>query len=132
MGAMDQARSNAVLNALLTSTTLPVSTMPIRCRLMTANGSATANGTELAASAGYTSGAAAPSVTFAAASAGGNATSAALSITNMPAATIPGIELWDSSATPVRQFWGALTASKTTNAGDTFLIPAGSLTTALP
>ena len=100
---------------------------------MTANGSSTAAGTELATSAGYTSGTGAPSVTFAAASTttGTAASNAAVSVTNMPAATIVGVELWDSAGTPVRKWWGPLTASKTTVLGDTFTIASGSLTATL-
>ena len=55
----------------------------------------------------------------------------ALTQTNMPAATITAIELWDSAGTPVRKWYGLLTASKTTNSGDTFTIASGSLTAAL-
>ena len=134
MGAMDQTHSNAVLDASLdqSGATVRLATGPIRCRLMTANGSATANGTELATSGGYTAGTGAPSVTFAAASAGSKASNAAVTVTNMPATTIVGVELWDSAGTPARKWWGALTASKTTNAGDTFSIASGSLTVAAP
>ncbi len=109
-----------------------MSTSPIRCRLMTANGSATAAGTELVTSGGYTSGVGAPSVTFAVAASGSKASNAAVTVTNMPATTVVGVELWDSAATPLRKWWGALAASKTTAAGDTFTIASGSLSAALP
>jgi hypothetical protein len=128
MGALDQTHSNKLIDASLGTTALVATTAPIKCRLMTANGSATANGTELATSGGYTSGTGAPSVTFAAASASSASSNSAVTVTNMPAATIVGIELWDSSGTPGRKWWGALTASKTTNSGDTFTIASGSLT----
>jgi len=49
----------------------------------------------------------------------------------MPAATITAIELWDSAGTPARKWFGALTANKTTNLGDTFTIASGSLTAGL-
>jgi hypothetical protein len=49
----------------------------------------------------------------------------------MPAVTVVGVELWDSAGTPARKWWGALTASKTLNSGDTFSIASGSLTAAL-
>lgn len=131
MGAIDQTRANQILDAILATTTLTASTSGIHCRLMTANGSATANGTELTTGGGYTSGTGAPTLTFAAASAGSAASNSAVTVTNMPATTIVGVELWDSNATPKRQAWGALTASKTTNSGDTFSIASGSLTLAL-
>lgn len=131
MAALNQAHANNVIDASLGTAAFTATTGPLRCRLMTANGSATAAGTELATSGGYTSGTGAPTVTFAAASAGSAASSAAITVTNMPAATIVGIELWDSAGTPVRKWYGALSTSKTTNAGDTFSIAAGSITAAL-
>lgn len=131
MGALDQTHSNKLIDASLGTTALTATTAPIHVRLMTANGSATANGTELATSGGYTSGTGAPTVTFAAASAGAAASNAAVTVTNMPATTVVGVELWDSAGTPIRKWWGALSASKTTNAGDTFTIASGSLTTTL-
>lgn len=131
MGALNQAHANNIIDASVATAAFTASTGPIRCRLMTANGSATAAGTELATSGGYTAGTGAPSVTFAAASAGSAASNAAVTVTNMPATTVVGVELWDSAGTPVRKWWGALSASKTTNAGDTFTIASGSLTLTL-
>lgn len=131
MAALVQVHANNIIDASLATAAFVASTAPIRCRLMTANGSATAAGTELATSGGYTSGVGAPSVTFAAAAAGANASNSAVTVTNMPATTIVGVELWDSAGTPLRKWYGALTASKTTNAGDTFSIASGALTAAL-
>ncbi len=130
MSSLDQTFSNSLLDTSVGGAFTPPTT-PITCRLMTANGTATANGTELATSGGYTSGTGAPTVTFAAASAGSKASSGAVTVTNMPATTINGVELWDSSGSPKRLWWGALTAAKTTNSGDTFTIAAGSLTLAM-
>lgn len=130
MSNLDQTFSNRLLNASVGGAfTSP--TTPITCRLMTANGTNTSNGTELATSGGYTAGTGAPQVTFAAASGGTAASNVAVTVTNMPATTIVGVELWDSEATPIRLWWGPLTASKTTNAGDTFTIASGSLTLAM-
>lgn len=130
MSNLDQTFSNKLLDASCGGSFTPPTT-PITCRLMTVNGTSTANGTELATSGGYTSGTGAPTVTFSAAAAGSKASNAAVTVTNMPANTIVGVELWDSSGTPVRLWWGPLTASKTTNAGDTFTIASGSLTLAM-
>lgn len=47
--------------------------------------------------------------------------------TNMPATTVNGVELLDSAGTPVRKDWGPLTASKTTNSGDTVSVAAGAI-----
>jgi hypothetical protein len=98
---------------------------------MTANGSASANGTELATGGGYTAGTGQP-VSFAAATAASpsvSGSSAVVSFTNMPAATTAGIEIWNG--TPARQEFGALTAAKTTAAGDTLSFAAGAITSAL-
>lgn len=130
MSNLDQTFSNALLTASVGgSFTAP--TTPIVCRLMTANGTNTANGTELATSGGYVSGTGAPTVTFAAASGGSVASNVAVTVTNMPATTINGVELWDSAGTPGRKWWGPLTSAKTTNSGDTFTIASGSLTLAM-
>lgn len=122
-----------VVDATLGTAAFVATSGAVKCRLMTANGSGTAAGTELATSGGYTSGTGAPTITFAAA----NTTTAtavsnlAVNVTNMPATTIVGVELWDSAGTPVRKWFGSLSASKTTNAGDTFSIASGSLSAAL-
>jgi hypothetical protein len=108
-----------------------LSTGPLKCRLQTANGSATAAGTEVATGGGYTSGAGAPTATFGAANTttATAATTAAINVTNYPRAeTVVGIELWDSAGSPLRKWFGALTASKTMAAADTFSIASGALT----
>ena len=130
MSNLDQTFSNRLLDSSV-GTAFTAPTTPVTCRLMTANGTNTTNGTELATSGGYTSGTGAPTVTFAAASAGSKASNVAVTVTNMPATTINGVELWDSSGSPVRLWWGPLTAAKTTNSGDTFTIASGSLTLAM-
>jgi hypothetical protein len=134
MGALDQAHANAILDASFdrSGASVRLATGPIHCRYMTANGTSTSNGTELATSAGYTSGTGAPTFTTAAASAGSEASNSAISTTNMPATTVVGVETWDSAGTPARKWWGALSANKTTNLGDTFTIASGSFTAALP
>jgi len=130
MPGLDAAHAANLVDGSLGTAAFVATTGPIHVRYMTANGSATANGTELATSGGYTSGAGAPTVTFASASTttGQAASNSAVSTTNMPATTVVGVELWDSAGTPKRKWWGALTASKTTASGDTFTIASGSLT----
>ena len=125
----DGTRGAQVMDAVNGTTTLTATTTPVRLRQMTAQGSATANGTELATSGGYTSGTGAPSLTFAAASTstGQAASNSAVTITNMPATTINAVELWDSNGTPKRQMQGSITA-KTTNAGDTLSYASGAVT----
>jgi hypothetical protein len=101
-------------------------TTPLKVALVTANGSDTAAGTEVAGG-GY----ARQTLTVAAAVNGATSNSADLVFTNMPSATVTGVEIWDSAGTPVRLWYGALTASRTVNAGDDFKLVAGALSLSL-
>lgn len=124
---LSQAHGNNLLDASLGTATLTATTTPLKCRLMTANGTAATAGTEVTGGS-YAS----QTVTFAAASLVTTTYTAnsnvAATYTSMPAVTVVGVELWDSAGTPVRKWFGPLAASKTTNAGDTFSIASGSLT----
>jgi len=131
MAALVAVHANNILDASLGTTTFVATVTPVKCRLMTAIGSATAAGTELATGGSYVAGTGLSPVTMASAAGESAATSVALTQTNMPAATITAVELWDSAATQLRKWFGALSANKTTNAGDTFTIAIGSLTAAL-
>ena len=105
-------------------------TAPIVLRLMTANGSATANGTELASGGSYVAGTGLSiGANWAAPSGTSQSSNAAVSQANMPAATTVGVELWDSSGTPQRIEHGSMT-SKTTQAGDTLTFTSGAITSA--
>lgn len=64
---------------------------------------------------------------FGAASGGAIANDAGISFTGMPAATITHVGVWDASTAGNFLWGGALAASKTTNAGDTFAIATGDL-----
>lgn len=101
-------------------------TTPLKVALVTANGSDTAAGTEVAGGS-Y----ARQSLSVAAASAGATSNSADLVFAGMPAATVVGVEVWDSAGTPVRLWYGALTVSRTVAAGDELRITAGSLSLSL-
>jgi hypothetical protein len=97
---------------------------------MTANGSDSANGTELGTSGGYT--ALGATITFGSAAASGSiSNTVAVTWTNMPATTVVGLEIWDSTGTPVRIWWGALAASKTVASGDTFEFAISAVTCTL-
>jgi hypothetical protein len=126
MAALNQAHANNVIDASLGTAAFTATTAPLKCRLMTANGTATAAGTEVTGGS-YAS----ITVTFAAAATGSAASNVTLNFTLMPACTVVGVELWDSAGTPVRKWFGALSANKTVHAGDTFQIASGSLTAAL-
>lgn len=69
--------------------------------------------------------------TFDVASAGATANSGNIQFTGMPAATITHVGLWDALTVGNFLWGGALTASKTTNSGDTFQISTGDLDIAL-
>ncbi|MFJ3289976.1 hypothetical protein ACIPMW_32410 [Streptomyces sp. NPDC086669] len=115
------AENRAVDWLMGTATTAP--TTPLKVALVTANGSDTAAGTEVAGGS-Y----ARKNLTVAAAVNGATSNSADLVWTGMPAATVVGVEVWDSAGTPVRLWYGPLAASRTVASGDELRIPAGSLT----
>lgn len=97
-------------------------TTPLKVALVTANGSDTAAGTEVTGGS-Y----ARQDLSVGAASSGATSNSADLVFAGMPAATVVGVEIWDSAGTPVRLWYGALAASRTVSAGDELRIPAGDL-----
>ena len=120
---------NAILDLLCRGTAYTVTT-PIKARLMTANGTDSAAGTELGTSGGYT--ALGQTITFGSAAASGSiANTVACTWTNMPATTIVGLELWSSDGTPKRLWYGALSSSKTVASGDTFEFAIGDVTCTL-
>lgn len=127
--ALDQAFARKMQDHVHGGTALAQPT-GLKVLLMTANGTSTANGTELATGGGYTAGTG-QSVAFSAATAAtptvsGN--SGVVSYVNMPATTIVGVEVWNSTA---RQEFGGLTASKTTAAGDTLSFSIGAIISTL-
>lgn len=125
---LPDAVENILLDLLLRggATTGLGTTTTVRARLMTANGTDSAAGTELGTSGGYT--ATGQTITFGSAASGGSiSNTVACTWTNMPAATITGLEIW-STGTPARLWYGALSASKTVASGDTFEFAIGSVT----
>lgn len=128
---LDQAEATRLVDAMLGKATYSAPTTPMMARLMSANGSASVNGTELTNAGG--SAYAAQNVTTAmpAGSTNGSiANSTAITYTNMPAATSVGVEVW-SSGTARRAMYGALTASKTTALGDSLTFSAAALVLSL-
>ena len=107
-----------------TATTAP--TLPLKVALVTANGSDSAAGTEVAGGSYVRK-----NLTVAAAVSGTTSNSADLVWTGMPAGTFVGAEVWDSAGSPVRLWYGPLAASRTLLAGDELKILAGQLTFAL-
>lgn len=116
---------NQLLDALVGTDTYSVTT-PIKLALMTANGDDGTPGTEVTGGS-Y----ARQTIAFGAASSGQIANNAEINFTGMPAATVVGIEIYDSAGTPKRLAYGALTANKTTASGDTLQFGASSITLSL-
>lgn len=108
------------LNPALTAPTRP--TAPLKVALVTANGTDTTAGTEVAGGS-Y----ARQNLTMAAAVNGATSNSADLVFSGMPAATVVGVEVYDNAGAPVRLWYGALAASRTVAAGDELRLTAGSL-----
>jgi hypothetical protein len=98
----------------------------IKVALNSAVGSASSAGTEISGGS-YSR----QPLIMAAASAESITSGTALTYTNMPAVTVTSIDEWDSAGTPIRRWWGSLSASKTTNSGDTFSIASSSYTKTL-
>lgn len=121
MANVVQVEANALLAASSGQAAYTAPTAPVKVALDTVNGTTTAAGTEVTGGS-Y----ARQSITYAAPSGESIASNAALTYTSMPACTVTGVDEFDSAGTPVRRWTGALTASKTVNAGDTFTIASGS------
>lgn len=121
MSSLTDVAENHVLN-WLTGNTTTAPTTSLKVALVTANGSDSSTGTEVTGGS-Y----ARQNVSFSAASSGATSNSGTLTWTNMPSCTVVGVEVWDSNGSPIRWWWGALTASKAVNSGDTFQIAAGDL-----
>lgn len=101
-------------------------TAPLKVALVTANGTDTTAGTEVVGGS-Y----ARKNMTVAAATNGATSNSADLVWTGMPAATVVGVEVWDSAGVPVRLWYGPLGASRTVASGDELKIVAAALSFAL-
>lgn len=101
-------------------------TTPLKVALVTAAGSDSAAGTEVVGGSYARQNLAVP-----ASVAGATANSADVVFTGMPAATVVGVEIWDSAGAPVRLWYGPLAASRTVAAGDELRITAAALTLAL-
>lgn len=103
-------------------------TTPLKVALYTAAPGETGGGTEVSGGS-Y----ARTNVTLSAASGGSTSNSADVTFPTATASwgTVTHIGIFDSAGTPVLIWYGALTASKTVDNGDTFKIPSGSLTLTL-
>jgi len=120
------AEANRLLDASLGTATYTAPTGAMKLALATATGTAGTAGTEVTGGS-Y----ARQTIAFGAASAGSAANSGAITFTAMPAATVTGVDIYDSNGTPRRAWAGALTASKTVASGDSLSFAASSVTVTL-
>lgn len=116
---------NELLDALVGTSSYTVTT-PIKLALVTVAGSDSAAGTEVTGGS-YSR----QTIAFNAASSGTIDNNATITFSNMPTATVVGVELYDSAGTPKRLAYGSLTASKALVAGDTLQFASGSITLTL-
>jgi len=121
--ALSLAHGNNIIDASLGTASFVATVGPLKCRLMTANGTASTNGTQL------TGGTYAPlTVTFGSAAGQSAANTNALSYTGLTVGSVVvGFELWDSAGTPIRKWWGPATSPRTVGADGTYTVPIGSL-----
>lgn len=105
-------------------------TLPMRVRFLSTVSTDSTPGTEWTTSGGYTAGGVSIAGAFGtAAAAKAKANTAAISVTNAPAQTWADNDIVDSTGTPNRMvFRGGSSLAKTVNAGDSCIIPIGSLT----
>jgi hypothetical protein len=127
-----QARVNQHTNYFIgqTATAPTALTMPAKVQLTTTIGTATALGTVVSGGS-YTDQTIAAAGWTASSGASAASNSGALTYSGMPAIGSPGVQgvnLIDSTGTPVNLASGALSAAKTTNSGDTVTIAAAALT----
>ena len=117
---------NLALDWILSVGTPPRPTAPLKVALVTAHGDDATAGTEVTGGS-Y----ARQDLSVAAAVNGATSNSADLVWTGMPAATVVGVEIWDSAGSPVRLWYGPLSASRTVAAGDELRLAAGALSLSL-
>lgn len=118
--------ASRLLDASLGTAAYTAPTAPMKLALETATGTNAAAGTEVVGGS-Y----ARQNITFGAAASGVASNSNAITFTAMPAATVTGLEIYDSAGSPRRAWVGALTASKTVAAGDSLSFAVGSITITL-
>lgn len=129
MPGLSQATARGLLDLVLRGTAFAASTLPIKTVLLSATATNTTDGTEITGGS-YPAGGI--NSTFGAAdTAQTSANDAAVTQTNMPAVTVTGVQLRDSAGTPRRIAYGPLSASKTTNLGDTLSFSTAALTVAI-
>ena len=118
MANVDQAEAKRLLDASFGVATFTAPTTPMKLALSTAATSSTSAGTEVTGGS-YARQTFTPRAASNSGSLGGTTNNGIISFTNMPAATVSDGNIYDSNATPRRCWYGALSVSRTTSAGDT-------------
>lgn len=122
MAVFDTAEANRLLDAAFSTADYVGATTGSKLKLVTATGTDSSAGTEVTGGS-YTAGGQA--MAMSAASARSCSNSGTVSFTGMPAVTVTGVEITNTSGT--RKAYGALTTSRTTASGDTLSFAAGSV-----
>lgn len=125
MAAASDYLENALINHVFRNVAM-TSPTTVYLALFTSDPTDAGSGTEVSGGS-YARQAAA----FAAPSNGSASSSADINFTNMPAATVTHVGVYDAASLGNLLYHGALTSSKTVNAGDTFTVTAGNLTVTL-
>lgn len=125
MAAASNYLENALINHVFRNVAM-TSPTTVYLALFTSDPTDAGSGTEVSGGS-YARQAAA----FAAPSNGSASSSADINFTNMPAATVTHVGVYDAASLGNLLYHGALTSSKTVNAGDTFTVTAGNLTVTL-
>lgn len=129
MGNVVIIEANKLLTSSVTGAAYTAAATPVNLALTTTVGDGTTAGTEVT---GGSYARVSTAAGWGTASAGSITNTGTFSFTLMPSCTITGIELWDSTGgTPIRRWFGALTASKVVNLGDTVTFAASSITISL-
>lgn len=126
MAALVTTESNRLLDASFGTATYTAPTAPMKLALVTVIGTASTAGTEVSGGS-Y----ARQTLAMAAAASGSCANSGVINFVNMPIATVVGVDVFDSAGTPRREWFGSLTTSRTTAAGDTLSFAISSLSASL-
>lgn len=132
--SLDATRANEILTWMHGGAAPTVLSGGTKLALMTANGTASAAGTEVATGGGYTAGTGGRiTLAWAAAAAQSQATNAIASVTNYPRAeSVAGVEVYEAGGSFRRIEFGALQGGpKTMAAGDTLSFASGAITSAL-
>jgi len=128
MPALETTTANKLLD-LLTKGTAFTLTTPIKMRLYSVAGSAGATGTEVTGGS-YPAGGVTVSTAMGTSGSGSITNSgSAVTYAGLPAGNVAAVEVWDSTGTPVRLWYQALSGgTKTLGAGDTLTFATSSIT----